>query len=116
MAFDVEQALIEWLPGKVGFPCYAEPPGDRPGRFVTVERTGGETSLGVDRPLVAVQAWGASRADASGLAAAVRDALVLDSWEIAEVCRCRVSSSYSFPDPDSRQARYQLDVEMVTRP
>ena len=114
--FDVEQALIEWLPGKVGAPCYAEPPDPRPGRFVTVERTGGETSLGVDRPLLAVQAWGASRADASALAADARSALVLDSWEIPEVCRCAVASTYSFPDPDSRQARYQLDVEMVTRP
>lgn len=114
--FDVEQALIEWIPGRVGAPCYAEPPETRPAAFVTVERTGGGSSLGVDRPSVAVQAWGATRAEASALAASLREALVLDSWQIPEVCRCSVASSYSFPDPDSRMARYQLDVEMVTRP
>lgn len=116
MAFDIEQALVGWLPDKVGAPCFAEVPGDRPGRFVTVERTGGEASLGVDRPSLAVQAWGATSAEASELAIAVRDALVLDSWELPEVCRCSVTSIYRFPDPDSRQSRYQLDVEAVTRP
>lgn len=116
MAFDIEQALVEWLPGRCGAPCFAEVPGRRPARFLTVERTGGGSSLGVDRPLLAVQAWGRSAADASELAMAARDALVLDSWEIPEVCRCSVSSIYRFPDPDSRAARYQLDVEAVTRP
>lgn len=116
MAFDVEQALVEWLPGKTGAPCYAEAPEERPGLFTTVERTGGETSVGVDRPKLAVQAWGDSRAEASALAARLRESLTLDSWELPEVCRCLVTSTYSFPDPDSRMARYQLDVEMVTRP
>lgn len=114
--FDVEQALIEWIPAKVGAPCYAEVPDPRPAEFVTVERTGGETSLGVDRPKLAVQAWGDTPALASALAGRLRLALALESWEIPEVCRCRVPSTYRFPDPDSRQARYQLDVDMVTRP
>ncbi len=114
--FDIERALIEWLPEKVGCECLAEAPDPRPDRFVTVERTGGEASLGVDRPKLAVQAWGAGPEDASALALAVRDALVLDFWELPEVCRCAVSSVYRFPDPDSGQARYQLDVEAVTRP
>lgn len=113
--FDVERELVEWLPKKVGVPCAADVPDPRPERFVTVERTGGDTSLGVDRPLLAVQAWAGSRLDASRLASAVATALVLDSWEIPQVCRCRVTSTYNFPDPESRQARYQLDVEMVTR-
>lgn len=116
MAFDIEQALIDWLPGKIGCECLAEAPDPRPERFVTVERTGGEASLGVDRPMLAVQAWGKSSEDASALALAARDALVGDFWELPEVCRCSVSSIYRFPDPDSRQARYQLDVEAVTRP
>lgn len=115
-AFDIEQALVEWLPDKLGVPCSAEVPDPRPDAFVTVERTGGGSSLGVDRPFLAVQAWGASAAEASELALSARDALVLDSWEIPEVCRCTVSGVYRFPDPDSRQARYQLDVEAVTRP
>lgn len=115
MAFDIEQALIEWLPGKVGVPCLAEVPAERPREFVTVERTSGEASLGVDRPNLAVQAWAMTAAEASELALRVRDALILDSWQINEVCRCTVSSIYRFPDPDSRMSRYQLDVSATTR-
>lgn len=115
MAFDVEQALVEWVPTKVGAPCYAEVPDPRPARFVTVERTGGEASLGVDRPLLAVQAWADTAANASALALELRDAIVVGATEIPQVCRCDVTSVYRFPDPDSRQARYQLDVSAVTR-
>lgn len=113
--FDVEAALIAWLPDKVGVPCYADVPKDRPSEFVTVERTGGEAGLGADRPNLAVQAWAETRLDASNLAAKVKDALILDSWEIAEVCKCSVTSVYNFADPSSRMARYQIDVSMVTR-
>lgn len=113
MAFDIEQALIEWLPGELGVPCYAEEPADMPESFATIERTGGATSLGVDRPLIALQLWAPSRAEASALAALARTALVMRSWKVPHICRCAVSSSYNFPDPDSRRARYQLDLELT---
>lgn len=114
--FDVEQALVEWLPGAVGAPCFADVPDPRPDSFLTVERTGGSASLGVDRPGVAVQAWAPTRAAASALALAARDALILRSTEIPEICRCSVDSVYNFPDPDSRSARYQLSVSLACRP
>ena len=115
MAFDIEQTLLEWLPKKTGYPCYIDVPLSRPDRFVSIERTGGEASIGKDEPLLAVQAWGPTRADASAIALEVRDALILHACEILQVLKCDVTSIYNFPDPDSRQARYQLDVEMITR-
>lgn len=114
--FDVEQALVEWLPGAVGVPCFADVPDPRPDSFLTVERTGGSSSLGVDRPGVAVQAWAPTRERASRLALTARDALVLRSAEIPEICRCSVDSVYNFPDPDSGSARYQLSVSLACRP
>jgi hypothetical protein len=117
VAFDVVAALVAWLPGAVGAPAFAEVPGERPGEFVTVERTGGGFSVGVDRPALAVQAWAASNAEAAGLALRLRDALALRcAAEVPQVCRCGVEGLYSFPDPDSRQSRYQLSVYMTTRP
>ena len=117
MSFNVEAALVSWLPGALGVPAYADVPASRPPSFVTVERTGGSCSVGVDRPALAVQAWAPTRAEASELALRARDALTLRCVaEVPQVCRCEVDGLYSFPDPDSRQARYQLNVYMATRP
>ena len=117
MSFDVLSALTSWLPEKVGVPCSTEVPDPRPAEFVTVERTGGPSSLGKDEPYLAVQAWAATDADAYALALAARDAVALMAWqEIPQVCSARVAGLYRFPDPESRQARYQLDAYLVTRP
>ena len=70
MAFNVEAALIAWLPGKVGAPAYAQAPDPRPESFLTVERTGGTATIGIDYPTVAVRAWAGSAYGASDLALA----------------------------------------------
>lgn len=117
MAFDVIAALVAWLPGAAGVPAFAEVPEERPGRFATVERTGGGFSVGVDRPALAVQAWAPTNAEAYALAVALRDALSTRcAAEVPQVCRCAVEGLYSFPDPESRMGRYQLSVYMTTRP
>lgn len=116
MSFDVISALCSWLPGRVGAPCSSTVPASPPDEFVTVERTGGAYSLGRDEPNLAVQCWAADEAEAYVLALAAREALLLCWQEIPEVCRAEVGSIYSFPDPDTRRWRYQLDVYLVTRP
>ena len=113
--FDIVQALVEWLPAVLGVPCLAEVPESKPEAFLTVERTGGATSLGKDEPNVAVQAWAMSRADAAFLAGNAARALALGATRIPEVCSCRVGSTYAFPDPESRRPRYQVDAHFVTR-
>lgn len=113
--FNIETALIKWARAALGVPCYAIVPADAPGRFVTVERTGGGTSLGVDRPVVAFQCWAASRLEASELASALRSAIVTGARSIPEVCGASVSSTYDFPDPETRRARYQVVAEFTTR-
>ena len=84
-------------------------PETRPERFVTVERTGGQVSGLVDYPAFAVQCWGESRAEAAALASRATQALQsLVSYP--QVASISVDALYNFPDPDSRQARYQLTV------
>lgn len=116
MAFDSVEALIGWLPGKLGVPVYAEVPKSRPDSFITIERTGGATEIGADRPALAVQTWGATNALAAELAYQVRDELVLRcAHEIAQICSCTVEGLYNYPDPDTSQSRYQLSVYLVCR-
>lgn len=117
MSYDVLSALCAWLPGKLGVPCSTQVPDPRPAEFVTVERTGGGYSLGRDNPYLAVQAWSGTEAGAYTLALAAREAIaVLAREELPEVCQATVEGVYAFPDPDSRQSRYQLDAYLVTRP
>ena len=117
MSFDMISALCEWVPKKLGVPCSSQVPNPRPDRFITVERTGGGYTLGRDNPYLAVQAWGTSEADAYALALRARDAFATDlREEVPQVCSSEVDGLYNFPDPDGRQARYQLDAYLVTRP
>lgn len=117
MAFDVVGALVALIPEKVGCPAFAEVPERLPHRFVTVERTGGGSTLGVDRPALAMQVWGEGNADAARPALELRDWLVTRcALEVPQVCRCTVEGLYSFPDPSQRRSRYQLSVYLVTRP
>lgn len=96
----------------VGVGVYGSIPETRPERFVTVERTGGQVSGLVDYPTFAVQCWGESRAEAAALASRATQALQsLVSYP--QVASISVDSLYNFPDPDSRQARYQLTVSAV---
>lgn len=115
--FDVVSTLIGWIPGKVGVPAMGTPHDPMPRELVTVERTGGAYSPGVDRPNLAVQCWSDSDAGAHSLALAVREAMaLLLAEEVPEVCSCSIGSMYRFTDPDGRRARYQLDVYLTTRP
>lgn len=110
---NVEAALVAYLSRELGVPAYGDVPDPRPGEFVTVERTGGATERFRDLPQVAVQFWAPSRHEASELCR--RGVAALAAFEGEDgVCRVDVTTSYDFPDPDSRQARYQAACELVT--
>ena len=80
------------------------------GQLVTIERTGGRADHLIDYGVYAVQAWADNHADAYQLASDVRDALIAAPASVAALADVQVTSMYNFPDPDSRQARYQLTV------
>lgn len=107
---DSTARLIAHLGARLaGVPVHGEVPATRPPRFVTVERVGGPQDRLGDHPLFAVQAWADTKARAALLADETAEAI--RTWIRApEVADVVVSSLYSFPDPDSRQARYQLTV------
>lgn len=114
--FNVLATLIPYLKAKCGVPVSALVPEKRPPEFITVERTGGNFSLGKDEPNLAIQCWAQSEANAYTLALMVRE-VMLHAWQdIDQICKVDFGGTYSFPDPDSGQRRYQVDVYLVTRP
>lgn len=114
--FDVISAVCSELSARLAVPCSSTVPEKRPDEFFTAERTGGSYSLGRDCPNLAVQAWAGTEAAAYSLALAAREALRLMRETCPQVCDVDVASIYSFPDPDSKMWRYQIDVYLVTRP
>lgn len=115
MSFNVEASLIAWLPDKVGAPAYAQVPDPRPEKFLTVQRTGGNATIGIDNPVIAVQAWAGSAYDACTLALDVRDLMLLRAVEIPQIRHVDVGAGpYPSPDADSRQQAYQVTFNLVT--
>ena len=110
----IEQKLIEFFDGlQLGASTYGAVPNPRPQRFLTVERTGGAADRFIDRAQVAVQAWATSRAEAETLAVEARLAAL--GLRVAPWCAgITLGGLYSFPDPESRQARYQFTLEINT--
>lgn len=115
--FDVVECLVSWFPAKAGAPAFAAVPAPRPFAFITVERTGGAAALGRDEPTVAVDCYADSPAAARRMALTVSRSAVALLWQdVREVCACSVNSMYDNPDPDSRQSRWTVLLDLVTRP
>lgn len=110
---DVEAALVAYLSERLGTPAFGEAPDPRPEEFLTVERDGGATEAWRDLPAVAVQCWAGSKHRAGALASRAAAALLAFERE-PRVMRVEVTGSYPFPDPDSRQHRYQVTASIVT--
>lgn len=110
---NVEAMLVAWLAEATGVEAFADVPSSRPSEFITVERTGGSQSYGIDRATVAVQCWSTSRAKACELALKVDGAIpsFADEQGVFSVER---SSLYNFPDERGNVARYQLMVNITT--
>lgn len=116
-AFNLEAALVEWLAERLDCPVSQLVPADRPSRFVTLQRTGGSMEIGLDHPVVAVDAWGESPYEASELALQVRDLIIHQAVEIPEVRHVEVGSGpYLSPDSDSGQPAYRTTFNLTTQP
>jgi len=105
--YSIEEAVRNWLVG-MGYDAYVRVPKNRPQRFVTVERTGGGVENMVDYPLVAVQAWAQTQAEAEEDASAIRMVALVGNLPEG-VHSMRVNSGpYKFYDEESMMPRYQV--------
>lgn len=111
-AFSVTEALVSWLLA-MGYEASSDVPGDQPGEFVTVERTGGPASSFVDRPTVAVQCWADTDERAEALSHEVR-LRMLTELPPRGVHSVRANAGpYKFNDPATRRPRYQLVLDVA---
>jgi len=110
--YSIEEAVRNWLVG-MGYNAYVRVPKNRPQRFVTVERTGGGVENMVDYPLVAVQTWAQTQAEAEEDAAAIRMVALVGNLPEG-VHSMRVNAGpYKFYDEDSMQPRYQVVFDVA---
>ena len=110
--YSIEEAVRGWLVD-MGYAAYVRVPKDRPQKFVTVERTGGGVADMVDYPMVAIQTWAQTQAEAEEDASAIR--MVALVGELPEgVHSMRVNAGpYKFYDEDSMQPRYQVVFDVA---
>lgn len=115
---DIEQLLVEWLdsnPETHGVHWHASVPKDRPNRFGTLMRTGGEETTFDSRPLVSVDAWGSSKPEAHDLANATVRRLKLLPYYRGNLVHAVQIQSCSW-DPDvSGQARYHIVLSLMVK-
>lgn len=115
MSFNVEAALVEWLGDQLDCQVTQLVPSDRPTRFVTLQRTGGAMTTGIDNPVIAVDAWAQTPFEASELALQVRELILYQAVEIPEIRHVDVGSGpYFSPDADSRQPAYRITFNLTT--
>lgn len=113
---DPVEVVLGFLKPRVDVPVRAQVPSSRPARFVTVMRAGGPVLNRIlEAPLLTIQTWGESIADASDLASAVKNALLNGASEMPLVRSVEVQSVYNDPDPDSEQSRYTVSARLLIR-
>lgn len=113
---DVEQSVKDWLdasPKLVDWPVMRTVPPNRPDRFITVERTGGGQGRFSATPIVSIQVWAETRAEAAYTAGLV-SVRMLDMTELADVADTNVESLVNLPFPGPPvHNRYQLLVQIT---
>lgn len=109
---NTEKTVIAYLAQELGIPVYADVPETRPKtRFITVEQTGGTSTLYTQRCSVAIQVWAKTRFEASELAQRVHD--IMPNMVVCDdVMHVETGVPYNFPLQDS--PRYQIIAEVTT--
>ena len=110
---DIESRLVFYLRRELpGTAVHADVPRDKALPLVTLERTGGiSDGIALDRPMVAVQCWAETRAEAKNLAYTVKEAMERFDREQG-VFRCELSSMSNFPSGQG-EPRYQLAFQLT---
>lgn len=110
---DLERVVAQRLMGATGIKAVLEVPEDRPEEFISVEMTGGTRErLCIQHASLAVQSWAQTRQRAAEIARLVEQSTP-GLTEEPNIFRAVANGTYRWPDPESRQARYQTNVELT---
>lgn len=114
-SIDIEAVIIKHLNDSSVYPAYEEVPGNSKevGEFITVERVGGgRSSVVIDKPMIAIQAWAQSKRRARQMAYEVDD-LMPSMNQVDGVGGIERNSMVNFPD-EKGNPRYQLIFNIST--
>lgn len=107
---DIEKEAAKLIAEQTEIKTVLTIPEQRPNEFISVELVGQSGSRFARRCMLTVQAWADTRQRAVKIAnEASRAAYFLDIHP--NIFAPEVSNFYRFPDPDSKQERYQMTVE-----
>ena len=118
MTVNIEKLVIDHLnnDGTLGaYPASLSIPTERPRGFITVERVGGNDGALFSTPLLSVQVWESSRWNASDAAIRLVKPSLLRLVGHDEIGAVSILSIINNPDPESGQARYQINLQVSSR-
>ena len=118
---DAVAACVEIIGDAVAYPTATRIPNPRPNNFVVMSRVGGtRRNLVVDEAYVAVEAWGATEAEAHDIAqdarAAMHAAVGVATITYGTVYRVDEFAGLAYsPDPESGHHRYVFTITVALR-
>ena len=112
MAYSPTEAVIGWL-ASMGYRASTTVPATRPASFVTAEPYSGAVESMVPSTSFAIQFWGSTDAECEDAALACRGAMLEGAKPDGIYNVAVIGGPYPFPDPDSRQCRWQLAVDIT---
>ena len=109
---DIERVVAKRILDATEIPTVLEVPKERPDEFISVELTGTNGTRFIHTCTLAVQSWAKTRKRASEISRKVEDA-VPGLTDEANIFSAVATGSYRWPDPDSRNERYQTTIEII---
>lgn len=109
---DVERMVAQRLMDETGIEAVLDVPADTPSEFISVSQTGSSRSGCINRVQLVAQSWAKTRRRAAEIAEAVEHAVpsLMDEECVFEAT---CGDTYRWDDPDSRQRRYQTNVNVT---
>ena len=109
----IEKIMYDYLSAALNpIPVYTEIPSEPPGRFGTLEKTGGSRSNLLETATIAFQAWDTSLYGAADLCRTVC-AVVDASIALDDISKAEYVSDYNYTDTGSKRYRYQAVYQIT---
>lgn len=109
---DAERMVAQRLMDETGIKAVTDVPADRPSEFISVSQTGSSRNGCINRVKLVAQSWAKTRRRAAEIAEAVEHAVpsLMDEECVFEAT---CEGTYRWDDTDSRQRRYQTNVNVT---
>ena len=108
----IEATVRDYLTPLVNVPVYIDVPAEPPDKYVTIERTGGGETEHIRSANIAIQCYGATRAQA----AALHEDVLLSMKALntlVGISKCGLDAEYDFTDTSTKRYRYQSVYDII---